>query len=324
MSGIIASIVYLTCREEPAFEWFADSLARQLDAGDDVELILVDGAHDCERGEHWARAVAGRIPLRHVAAKPSPYNGARRLTRRDFFAAASARNTGLVYARKPYVIFVDDACVLGSLWWHAAAEAARAGRVVTGAYRKDWGMEVSRGVLLGSRERSGVDSRWSLGDDNRAVRIGGGQLFGASIGAPRDLLLKLNGFDELCDSIGGEDWHLGVRLELAGVPIYYDRRMLSVESEELHRSGKPFARVDRTLPPAAYMDRLAEFGVHQRHVPGACDSSHMLLDVVYGTESAATQGNYYWLADLTETTLETITRRFPRRHWFDRKLLAEL
>jgi hypothetical protein len=50
----------------------------------------------------------------------------------------------------------------------------------------------------------------------------------------------------------------------------------------------------------------------------------MLLDVVYGTESAATQGNYYWLADLTETTLETITRRFPRRHWFDRKLLAEL
>jgi hypothetical protein len=98
MSGIIASIVYLTCREEPAFEWFADSLARQLDAGDDVELILVDGAHDRERGERWARAVAGRIPLRHVAAKPSPYNGARRLTRRDFFAAARATPASSTHA----------------------------------------------------------------------------------------------------------------------------------------------------------------------------------------------------------------------------------
>jgi hypothetical protein len=324
MSGVAASLVYLTCREEPAFEWFADSLAPQLSASDDVELILVDGVPDREREERWVRAVGGRIPYRCVAAKPSPYNGAHRLTSRDFFAAASARNTGLVYARKPYVIFVDDACVLGERWWRAAQEAARAGRVVTGAYRKDWGMEITRGVLLKSRECSGIDSRWSLGDDSRAVRVGGGQLFGASIGAPRDLLLQLNGFDELCDSIGGEDWHLGVRLELAGVPTYYDRRMLSVESEELHRKGKPFARVDRTLPEAAYMDRLAEFGVRRRHIPGAWDSSHMLLDVVYGTESAATQGNYYWLADLSETSLVSTTRCFPRCHWFDRRPLSEL
>jgi hypothetical protein len=322
--SVAASLVYLTYRDEPAFEWFADSLARQLDPADDVELILVDGAHDHVRGKRWARAVAGRIPLRHVAAKPSPYNGAYRVTRREMFAAASARNTGLVYARKPYVIFVDDACVLGERWWDAASEAVAAGSVVTGAYRKDWGMEVGDGVLLHSRDRSGVDSRWPLGDDRRAVRVGGGQLFGASIGAPRDLLLRLNGFDELCDSIGGEDWHLGIRLELAGVPIYYDRRMLSVESEELHRRGMVLGRVDRTLPPPQYMERLADFGVSRRFIQGAYDSSHMLLDIVYGTESAATQGNYYWLADLTAATLGEITPRFPRRHWFDGQPLAEL
>jgi hypothetical protein len=324
MSRVGASLVYLTCREEPGFEWFVDGLARQLDAGDDVELILIDGLHDQDRGRRFARAVAERIPFHYVAAKPSPYNGAHRLTKRDLFAAASARNTGLVHARKPYVIFVDDACVLGRRWWRAAREAAAAGRVVTGAYQKHWGMEVFQGRLLRSRACSGRDSRWSLGHDRQAVRVGGGQLFGASIGAPRHLLLQLNGFDELCDSIGGEDWHLGVRLEFAGVPIYYDRRMLSVESEELHRRGRIFARIDRTLPPAIYMDRLAAFGVGSRYVSGACDSSHMLLDVVYGTGSPATQGNYYWLAELTAGTLGSVTRWFPRRHWFDGLPLADL
>jgi hypothetical protein len=171
------------------------------------------------------------------------------------FAPASARNTGLVYAGRPYRIFVDDACVLMDGWWRGAREAVRAGTVVTGAYRKCWNMHVEQGVLESCRrEDSGPDSRRKIGDARRAVRVGGGQLFGASIGAPRDLLLQLNGFDELCDSIGGEDWQLGIRLELAGVPIWYDRRMLSIESEELHRLGTPFQRVDRTLAPVAYMN----------------------------------------------------------------------
>jgi len=325
MTGAVASIVYSTCRAEPVFEWFADSLATQLGDGDDVDLIVVDGAYGVERGARWTRAVAGRFAFRHVAAKPSPYNGAHRLTRRDYFAAASARNTGLVYARRPYVIFVDDACVLMDGWWRAAREAVRAGTVVTGAYRKCWDMHVEHGVLESYRgDDSGVDSRWVLGDARYAVRVGGGQLFGASLGAPRELLLQLNGFDELCDSIGGEDWHLGIRLELAGVPIWYDRRMLSIESEELHRLGTPFQRVDRTLPSAAYMERLEEFGVRHRRVPGACDSSHMLLDIVYGTASPSTQGNYYWLADLEAGMLEATVPRFPRRHWFDGVSLSEL
>ena len=325
MSSVAASIVYSTCRHEPAFEWFAESLARQLDDDGGVEVIVVDGVDSAGRGERWQRVAAGRFALRRVAAKPSPYNGAHRLTTRDYFAAASARNTGLVYARAPYVIFVDDASLLMDGWWSAAREAALGGTVVTGAYRKCWEMRVRDGVLVSSRRAdSGIDSRWALGDARRPVRVGGGQLFGACIGAPRDLLLGLNGFDELCDSIGGEDWQLGVRFELAGIPIYYDRRMLSIESEELHRQGTPFRRVDRTLTREAYMDRLEAFGVRRRRVPGACDSSHMLLDIAYGTGSPATQGNYYWLAELDESALEQTVRRFPRRYWFDDAPLSEL
>jgi len=72
------------------------------------------------------------------------------------------------------------------------------------------------------------------------------------------------------------------------------------------------------------MERLLDFGVRRRHVPGACDSSHMLLDIVHGAASPATQGNYYWLADLDETTLEATVRRFPRQRWFDGIPLAQL
>jgi glycosyltransferase involved in cell wall biosynthesis len=321
----VASILYSTYRAEPAFEWLVDSLARQLGDGDDVEVIVVDGAYSAERGERWSLAIDGRFAFRHVPAKPSPYNGARRLTQRDYFAASSARNTGLVYARAPYVFFVDDCSVLMDGWWRAAREAIQSGIVVAGAYYKCWEMRVAGGALeTFRREDAGVDSRWALGDAQRAVRVGGGQLFGGCIGAPRELLLQVNGFDELCDSIGGEDWHLGVRLEFAGATIYYDRRMFSLESEELNRLGTPFLRLDPTLPPEAYMERLEDFGVRGRHVPGACDSSHMLLDIVHGTGSPGTQGNYYWLADLDEAALAATVRRFPRHRWFDRVPLAEL
>ena len=76
MSGVAASSVYPTCRDEPAFEWFVDRLAAQVGADDDLELHLVDG------GTTERAASAGPPPwpiasrCAHVAAKPSPYNGA--------------------------------------------------------------------------------------------------------------------------------------------------------------------------------------------------------------------------------------------------------
>jgi len=41
--------------------------------------------------------------------------------------------------------------------------------------------------------------------------------------------VELNGYDELCDPVGGEDYQLGLRIEFAGVPIFYCRAMLAVE-----------------------------------------------------------------------------------------------
>ena len=50
----------------------------------------------------------------------------------------------------------------------------------------------------------------------------------------------------------------------------------------------------------------------------------MIADIVYGTRSSATHGNYYHLASLTEAGLAGTVRRFPSRRWFDDVPLADL
>ena len=285
------SIVHVTHRQTPRFDWFADSLARQLAPDDAVEVVFVDERVDRARRAELAEIVRGRFPFRHVLPKPSPYCGPHRLTRRDLFAAASARNTGIVHARERYLVFVDDAAVLMPGWWKEARRAARLGYVVAGAYQKHREMVVEDRVLVSSQvSPSGIDSRWDLASDTALVPIGGGQLFACSFGAPRRLLLDVNGFDEMCDVIGGEDYHLGLRLEWMDATIYYSRAMLTIESEELHAERRKRRmdpqtpqRVGMFLEPSDYLVRLRDFGVDRRSTDGACDSSHMVLDIAYGT-----------------------------------------
>jgi glycosyltransferase involved in cell wall biosynthesis len=320
------SIVFVTHRREPRFDWFADSLAAQLREHDDVEVIFVDGLHSQGRTTALEQVVQRRFAFRHVPPKPTPYNGPFRLTSRDYFAPSSARNTGIVYSRKSYVVFVDDVSVLMPGWLEEVREAARRGYVVGGAYWKQWDMVVEDGRLVASRaELGGRDSRWSLGRDRKLVKLGGGQLFGCSCGFPRELLVAVNGYDELCDSFGGEDWELGLRLERVGAPIYYSRRMLTVESEELHRQNGAPVRLNKFLDELPYMQRLFGFGVPRRATDGRdFDVGHMLIDISVGTRAVRSIGNYYDLSVLNETDLLDLVERFPRWHWFDRQPLSEL
>jgi hypothetical protein len=319
------SVCYITHRLTPRFDWFAASLAHQLQDSDDIEVVVVDGMRSASRAECVAATVADRFPVRCVAAKPNPMNGPHRITTRDYLATGSARNTGIVHARHPYVVFVDDCSVVMPGWWEAVRRAARNGAVVGGAYQKHWDMDVREGRLITSRvERGGVDSRWDLGSEDGPVGIVGGQLYGCSFGAPRDLLLDVNGLDELCHPAGGEDYQLGLRLEWAGAEVLYDRSLLTIESEDLHRSSQVPARVDRSAEPAAYMEVLKGFGVDARTTDGDHTSSKMVLDILYGLRPTRSLGNYYDLALIDSTDPDWGIERFPKRYWFDGQPLAEM
>lgn len=330
------SIVYITQRAEPRFEWFADSLANQLAASGsagEVEVIVVDGCLTDERRERFARIVDGRFALRHVAPKPTPYNGPHRLTRGSHSTISSARNTGIVYAGSPYVVFVDDCGVLGDGWWREVRTAARHGYVLAGTYENRSDLSIEHGRIDAATDRStrdALDHRWEQGDDEALVQIPGSQLFGCVLGVRRELLLALNGFDELCDPIGGEDTQLGVRLEWSGERIYFSRRAMVVKDHMRHR-GDSVVRIDRSVVDGAAFDRdrymscLAEFGVRQRTIEdGALDCSHLCLDILYGTRSTRALGNYYELAELSEDDLRRLPESFPERYWATGEPLSEL
>jgi hypothetical protein len=320
------SVVYVTHRQEPQFDWFADGLAHQLEGDDEVEVVLVDGLPSRRRSA-WFEAIVGeRFAFIYADAKPTAFNGPHQRTSRPLFAAASARNTGVVHASRPYVAFVDDCSVPMPGWWDEVREAARHQYVVAGAYQKHMNMQVSHGLLESSSvETSGVDTRWGLGDDRRVVEITGGQLYGASFGVARDVMLEVNGFDELCNGIGGEDYNLGIRLELAGHRVFYSRRMTTIESEDhAARYPLPLARIDPVLDERAYRARLARFGVSERIVEGRCDASHMALDLVYGLGRPQSFGNHFELRDLQPADLPATCRGLPTTFWFDGTPLADL
>jgi hypothetical protein len=317
------SIVYATHRRDPRFDWFADSLAGQLD-GSGVEVVVVDGHWDEQRAAAFEATVAGRFEVRVVAPKPTVWNGPFRRASVDHHAPANGRNTGIVHARAPYVVCTDDCAVLGPAWWAEVRAAARHGYVVGGAYEKRSELVVEHGRVVRDAEQSGRDARWDMGDDQRVVPIAGGQLFGCTIGAPRELWLDVNGFDELCDANGGEDCQLGLRLELAGSPIFYSRRLLSLESDALHAAGTPLVRIDPLLSPEAYDAHLARFGLRTRVVDGPLDVSHLVLDLTLGTRSPRSLGNHFELAALRPGDLPGTAAGLPETYWADGRPLREL
>lgn len=319
-------IVYLTFRADPAFGWFADGLARQLGPGDDLRVIVVDGRHGPpERAALFTHAVADRFAVTHVAPKPTPYAGAHRRTPHDLFCAANARNTGIAWSTAPYVVFADDCSVPMPGWLAAVRAAAADGYVVAGAYGKHWDMKVRDGELVSSRATpEGRDHRWDLGADDRVVPIRGAQLFGCSFGAPRELLIRLNGQDELCDPSGGEDYAFGLRVEHAGEPIFYDRALFTVESEELHRTNDVVLRLDREVDEARYLELLRGFGADARTTSGARDASHLVLDALLGTRAIRALGNAFDLARLRPDDLPGLADALPDRYWLDDTPLADL
>jgi hypothetical protein len=96
------------------------------------------------------------------------------------------------------------------------------------------------------------------------------------------------------------------------------------ESEDLALHEESACRLDKLADEQFYMQRLLDFGVSQRSTDGRCDNSHLILDILHGTQSPRSMGNYYELAELNGANLLETVECFPRYHWFDQHPLSEM
>ena len=119
------TIAYMTHRKEPLIGWFFDSLDNELGGQyEGVKVVVVDFyAQPCDgwTEEDVEKRKAKFVELSktdvlHVPPKPSVWQGPHRLTKVNYFAASSARNTAICLAEDGYVVFMDDLSVIMPGW----------------------------------------------------------------------------------------------------------------------------------------------------------------------------------------------------------------
>lgn len=298
------TIAYCTCRLNCCWEWFFESLSRQI-KGTEVSLNIV--VVDFYKTSRKLPECAKPFNVNHVEAKPSVWSGPHRLTTQDYFSAANSRNTALCLASGEFVSFVDDLSVLMPGWMAYVQEAMKHEHTITlGAYQKVFDLKVEDGVVTGFREDpNGIDIR------NRKYKLSpvscrGEWHWGSSLVAPVEAYLSINGWDENCDGMGYEDVVTGQLLENAGWKFVYDPRMLTWEDQELHQQMPRMKRQDKGVSPK--------------------DKSHAIMESVRYRK---------WASNYFEGDIRGLRQRVlagepfpivqvPDRDWFDGQLLSEM
>lgn len=344
------TIGIFTSRKDPCFQWFCNALCKQASPEElaNLEVILVDrllwfpslfrGAkehtewidltdpkyHDPSRLQYGRDCVKDRFAFLHIPPKPNVYQGPWRLTSKDWFCAANARNTAFIFATHKYFVGIDDLAVPLNGWWDAVKHAAQGGYCVAGAYKKVLNLEVEDGDVKSYTEfPSGVDSRWHRGTDTGIVPWSGREVWGCSFGLPLELAFAVDGVAFECNAMGAEDYDFGLRVERAGGEWFFNRNMTTFESEERHHVDPSLPRESREVTNAAMLPRNYE---------GSRMSDHVLLNRLM----RETNRTKPLLPDniLVPTLLKQRERlehdgminvpREPEQSWIDLKPLKEL
>lgn len=305
------TISYITNRLEPKIEWFFGSLSKQ--GGTDIEVNVIDfHASDPDRRTR-VKALADHYGIklgRHITPKPTVWQGAHRLTKADYFAASNASNTAIAVCKTDWVVFCDDLSVLMPGWLSAVKASICRNEITCGAYRKVLKLDVKDGEVVSfENHHLGKDSREAYSGPNGMIPCGGSWFFGCSFAAPIEALLRINGFDEDCDSMGMQDCVAGLMLAHNGYSFVYDNRMMTWESEELHgQPGNVFYREDQGVSPN--------------------DKSHKILDLIKG--GRITAPNYFPEGGLRKLRQDVLNGsefpiiQNPQHEWFTGTPLSEL
>lgn len=329
------TIAYFSNRLEPKWDWFFNSLRRELNNSSqlfDFEILIIDywsQFHPEARAAKLNDCIPKDRPWNVHLSPPKPcvWQGYYKLTKNEYFAASNARNTAFCLASAPYVACVDDLSVLMPGWLDNMLHAAQNKYVVMGAYEKvnnlacDGLGKVVYDLLPPTRdaegkivnERPGRDSRWGLGSDAGIVKAQWAMLFGCSFGVPLEKALEVNGFEEQCDGQGAEDYDFGLRLHRAGAEMFYNRNIFTVESEEMHHTpgNQKFIRELKMMP----------FNGE------TIGSDHVMLRRVQNEERTNTIAQYSNLREIRKSLKRGdgfVAPKEPALDWRDGQPLAEM
>ncbi len=240
------TIAYITARKRPMLEWLYDGILSSKNSEDSIDLIVVD-FHGRMMGEllspdcNWALARQISSPFHRVITsppKPTIWQGKHRLTSQDYWAASNARNTALCLCDTDYIAFVDDRCKLEPSWYQAVRYGYMSrGAVLAGPYDKTEDTHIS------------YDHRRKLKPQG-LTNCGGGWLFGGNFALPLEWALNVNGFEEGCDSVGGEDYIFGQMLCNYGYRIdFYPNMGIQQDRTSPDGNDHPFPRKDKGISP---------------------------------------------------------------------------
>lgn len=257
------SIGFITARPEPRFDWLFSSLKRQLTPEDDVELILVDfyaqafdswTADNVRDRSKKVREANQWIFTIHTPPRPTVWSGPHRITKDNWWSASAFRNTAICWSSGEFFACLDDRCVLGEKWMEAVRDAMKGQYAVCGPYQKRTAVTVENGVIKNAGIVTGEDNRMDYVTKHyRHLRnpysCPGSWWYGCSTALPMEWALKINGYDELCDGISGEDYIFGNMIQQNDWPIFYDTRMGIVEDRTPEFLGTPMLRRDKGVSP---------------------------------------------------------------------------
>ena len=261
------TVAQITSRKDPRFDWFLGSLRRQTGVECVTQIILVDfyaqpcdswTERDVEERESGVFAAAKEYGfdniLEWIPCKPTVWQGPSRLPKHNWWAAANARNTAICMASGDFFACVDDRLVLSEQWMEGVRAAEKGKYVAVGAYQKRTAVTVENGVI----KNAGI----IIGEDNRIQYVKqhyrhlrnpyscpGEWFYSASFALSMEWELKVNGFDESCDSSGGEDSIHGLMLQNNDFPIFYDTRMMVIEDRTPEFLGETMHRKDKGRSP---------------------------------------------------------------------------
>ena len=267
------TIGYITGRWDPHLEWFIEGIAPQL-GGDTIDLIVVDALYR-RRAERAAidiehpiahvypdtRMAWKHVDLTIVPPKPTIWQGEHRVTKQDWWAMSSARNTVFALADTEWVACVDDRCKPAPGWLDAVRRAQEGGYVVCGGYEKRHGMGADTTGAIGTRVA--VDNRFEHHPTGLA-NASGGYLYGCTFALPLEWALAVNGFEEGCDGQSAEDYIFGMNLVNAGYRLDYDPKMWVIQDRSPGQENI-YRREDKGVSPNDKSHAaLARFGGRKR------------------------------------------------------------